>query len=270
MTIPNRNWQGDPLNIDYLVESGLLYELNRTVLHPVGVSLVVDETTNTLGLLDFRSNPEAAAYSATNVAANAKKYLTFMMEFGQGQEDRREEKLGKARQEPPKKMQTQTGKRTASKRFPPKYGSDGHLTAAQHLAFMTCERLAKKEKRHLPDKFWTQPFWKKTYARQVTAATNILNRLDPKDKGTGVKAVIRVLTSTEKGKSAYSFGAPFLWPLIEQMHKTVLVEHQAAAAASSPNPEDRAVLPLPPAPPTPKTPPARVVLGYHESLLDKL
>lgn len=71
----------------FLYESGLLFEINRTVLHPFGLALEVnvDNETGevTLGdLWDYRDDPEGMLYGEGQIRVGMEKYTKFMEEFG--------------------------------------------------------------------------------------------------------------------------------------------------------------------------------------------
>jgi hypothetical protein len=86
------DWSARKLDPDYLADSGLLFALNRTVLHLIGVGLAVEN--NQLVLKDYRAAPEKAVFDRNTLALAQQKLDNFMREFGDAQDDRRCEKLG--------------------------------------------------------------------------------------------------------------------------------------------------------------------------------
>jgi hypothetical protein len=84
----------------YLVENGLLFEINRKVLHPLGMELVVDvdyENRKWLRVdrLEYVENdPEGILYDEETLRANQKAYQRYLDEEGQGKLDARKGKLG--------------------------------------------------------------------------------------------------------------------------------------------------------------------------------
>jgi len=65
----------------FLADSGLLFELNRLVLHPLGLALVLqvdDDGVHTLsGLWDNRDDPEGICFAEETYAEGAEKFATF-------------------------------------------------------------------------------------------------------------------------------------------------------------------------------------------------
>ena len=91
-------WATRPLDFAYLVDSGLLFEINRTVLHLVGVALTARRGEGgevTLGLKDCRAEPEKLAFDPATLAACRAKLRAFMDDFGGAQDARRVRKLGR-------------------------------------------------------------------------------------------------------------------------------------------------------------------------------
>ena len=91
-------------------------------------------------------------------------------------------------------------------KFPSKYSNGKDVTAAQYLAELICERLAKKNKRDLHYRFWLNTEWEKEYKGQIAAANKLLSRFD-------IKHIIAAL-STYQGKKIYSLRAPHLVDMI--------------------------------------------------------
>lgn len=83
----------DIMNLDvrcpgrFLVDSGLLFEINRTVLHPQGFSLAValEDGVSTQGefyLTDYRQDPESVTFNGNALERGASKLERFMKESG--------------------------------------------------------------------------------------------------------------------------------------------------------------------------------------------
>jgi hypothetical protein len=91
------NWTKDELNHDYLIESGLLAEINRQVLHPLGIGLAIKQ--NQAGekswcFKDFREEPEKATIPVETLKVARGRFVKFMNEFGNLQMKKRSKKLG--------------------------------------------------------------------------------------------------------------------------------------------------------------------------------
>jgi len=91
------NWAKDKLSIEYLIDSGLLFEINRTILHLFGIALVVKSDEKGVKRFDFkdcRSEPETLLFDKNTIEAGALKLRRFLEEFGWSQDERRCRKLG--------------------------------------------------------------------------------------------------------------------------------------------------------------------------------
>jgi hypothetical protein len=113
---------------------------------------------------------------------------------------------------------------TDKSRYPSLGG--GFVTGAQYLAERMCERLARKNKKPLPPKFWNAPEWKRTFLLQLRHAHSLL-------KVYRVEAVVRAL-NTPDGKGAYSLGAGWLDAVIRAEQARVEAAERKAAAAPDP------------------------------------
>lgn len=86
-----RSAQTDPRRVEdpgrFLLDSGLLFEINRKILHPLGMALeavVEDDGLSRIGgLWDYRSDPEGILYDDTTFAEGRGKFDLFMASFGQ-------------------------------------------------------------------------------------------------------------------------------------------------------------------------------------------
>jgi len=79
-------------------EAGLLFEINRRVLHPLGLALEViaeeDGTMRMGGIWDHRDDPEGMLYSEGTLAGGAAKILAFMEAEGSARLEERKRRLG--------------------------------------------------------------------------------------------------------------------------------------------------------------------------------
>lgn len=89
-------------------------------------------------------------------------------------------------------------------------------TAAQYIAELLVTRRARKEKKHLPYKFWNLPEWKKKFKLEIIGITPLLRMYDE-------LAVIKALES-QKGKNIYSIRCPWLDELIEEEQKKLQIK----------------------------------------------
>ena len=70
----------------FLRDTGLLFEINRKILHPLGMALetqIADDGTETFGALwDCRDDPEGMIYNDECYASGLKKFKVYMKEQG--------------------------------------------------------------------------------------------------------------------------------------------------------------------------------------------
>lgn len=84
----------------FVLDTGLLFEINRKVLHPLGLALCVelDEDSNTKvvfgDIYDSRDDPEGFIFSPESFLDGKEKFDKYMEEFGQKALDSRLEMLG--------------------------------------------------------------------------------------------------------------------------------------------------------------------------------
>ena len=81
----------------FLLETGLLYEINRTILHPLGLALEVEidkDGSRVGGLWDFRDDPEGIIYGKKMLEAGEAKYMKYMKSVGVAKMKSREAALG--------------------------------------------------------------------------------------------------------------------------------------------------------------------------------
>lgn len=71
---------------NFLIDSGLLFEINRQILHPLGLALQVTIEDNgeasISGLMDCRSDPEGMAFEEETLAEGIRKLDAYMSEHG--------------------------------------------------------------------------------------------------------------------------------------------------------------------------------------------
>lgn len=97
MTKHAKSWAERPVDPEFLHQSGLLFEINRTVLHLIGVALVVvpgEGGRSRLAIKDSRCEPERLVFDAGTFDLAQTKLRTFMVEYGNKQLERRRSRLG--------------------------------------------------------------------------------------------------------------------------------------------------------------------------------
>lgn len=91
------DWASCPLDASYLVDSGLLFEINRLFLHPFGIGLTVkqnEQGKGVIGLKDSRPEPGDLVFGKEALEENRRKFVRFLRAYGSKQMSRRERKLG--------------------------------------------------------------------------------------------------------------------------------------------------------------------------------
>lgn len=94
-----RDWANDPLDMDYLVDSGLLFKINQTVTHLFGIGIGIktgEDGKKTFAFADSRKKPEDLVFSEGAFEMAESKYERFRDEFGGSQIVRRQQVLGSA------------------------------------------------------------------------------------------------------------------------------------------------------------------------------
>jgi hypothetical protein len=83
---------------EFLLDSGLLFEINRKVLHPFGLALEIivnDDNEVVFGnIWDYRTDPEGITYDDESYSVGNEKFKKFMEEFGANRLKSRERRLG--------------------------------------------------------------------------------------------------------------------------------------------------------------------------------
>jgi hypothetical protein len=98
-------WATRPVDIDFVIDSGLLFEINHTVLHPLGLAMTVkvDEQGNKRwAFKDCRVGPEQLVFDQATMEMGKEKLGRFLTEFGGEQMHKRRKKLGWACQPDPR------------------------------------------------------------------------------------------------------------------------------------------------------------------------
>lgn len=89
----------------FLVDNGLLFEINRTILHPLGLALeVISEEDGSMrieNLWDYRDDPEGMLYTPETFVDGKAKLDKFLDEFGGAKFRERQGVLGFLIQERP-------------------------------------------------------------------------------------------------------------------------------------------------------------------------
>lgn len=110
--------------------------------------------------------------------------------------------------------------------------TDRKVTAAQKMAEIMCENLARKEHSALPFKFWNTPKWEKHYKIQLFAANGLL-------KLYSAEAIFRGLRD-KRASNIYSLNAPFVIDELFQ-NEQKRIDREAVELANNPAPEEKVV-----------------------------
>lgn len=83
----------------FLVDNGLIFEINRKVLHPLGLSMIIDvDPKNRKNLsitaLEDTEDPEGFLYDSEAFEIGLEKYEKFLKKGGQSRIDERKSKYG--------------------------------------------------------------------------------------------------------------------------------------------------------------------------------
>lgn len=146
-------------------------------------------------------------------------------------------------------------KQSAACPFKSNFGG-GWVTPAQYLAESMCFRIARKDKRTLPLRFWKTEAWERPFLLQLRHANGLL-------KLYSAEAIIRALRTPE-GKKVYSLGAQWLDPVIRVEQEKV--DRQAAAREE----EARKPTPAPTSAEPRKAEPPRKSYSARPTHLDRL
>ena len=92
-------------------------------------------------------------------------------------------------------------------KYPSKYSNGKNVSGAQYITEIVCENKAKREKRDLHFRFWTEPYWEKFFRNQIASANILIKSYDPIDIAKALK--------TSSGQKIFSLRAPHLKKMIE-------------------------------------------------------
>lgn len=83
---------------EFLLEKGLIFEINRKVLHPLGLALEVIEDDDGKvaigGLWDCRDDPEGIIFTPDSWEEGKRKIDKYMEDYGNRALETRQEKVG--------------------------------------------------------------------------------------------------------------------------------------------------------------------------------
>lgn len=99
-----RDWNSDTIDVDYLMDSGLLFKINQTVMHLFGIGIGVKTDSvgeKSFAFIDSREQPEKLVFNEASFELGESKYQRFREEFGGNQITQRQHKLGCACQSYP-------------------------------------------------------------------------------------------------------------------------------------------------------------------------
>lgn len=89
-------WKDKAVDIDYILDSGLLFHLNHSVFHPIGIAMTIKvvDGKKQWGFKDCRNEPESLIFDTNSLELGKLKLSNFLRSFGDDQMARREKKLG--------------------------------------------------------------------------------------------------------------------------------------------------------------------------------
>lgn len=88
--------------IEFLLEKGLIFEINRRILHPLGLAIEVDldsEDELTIKVWDCRDDPEGLLFPPDSLKTGKEKIDKYMEDYGDAALKSRQELLGFLEQE---------------------------------------------------------------------------------------------------------------------------------------------------------------------------
>jgi hypothetical protein len=92
-------------------------------------------------------------------------------------------------------------------KYPSKYSNGKSVSGAQYITEIVCENKAKREKKDLHFRFWTEPYWEKFFRNQIASANILIKSYDPIDIAKALKTI--------NGQKIFSLRAPHLKKIIE-------------------------------------------------------
>ncbi len=90
------DWANDPVDASYLLDSGLLFEINRQFLHQLGLGLTVRDDGRggrVIGIKDERADPGSLVFGREALEEGRRKFVRFLRSYGSSQMAKRERKL---------------------------------------------------------------------------------------------------------------------------------------------------------------------------------
>jgi hypothetical protein len=120
-------------------------------------------------------------------------------------------------------------------RYESTHGATRKLTPAQKLAEMACERLAARENRSLPLRFWETRDWGAAFRKQLRFA-NALLKVYPEE------VIFRAFHDTP---NLWSLGAPFFHDDLKKIHQKYQADLRRADGSAPIPTEDTLVTPRP-------------------------
>lgn len=91
-------WADRPVDVDFLVDSGLLFQANHELFHPLGFALTVRRDASgakSFGFRDARAEPGTMVFDAEAAARGREKMARFLAQYGRAQLARRKRALGR-------------------------------------------------------------------------------------------------------------------------------------------------------------------------------
>ncbi len=91
------DFEKDPVDFDYIIGSGLLFQINREILHPLGIAMTVKVDSAGKKAWDFkdsRDDPSKSVYTKESLQMGWGKLKKFLEAFGAKQLKKRLKSLG--------------------------------------------------------------------------------------------------------------------------------------------------------------------------------
>lgn len=98
MALPHlKDWDARPVDIDFFIDSGLLFEINRQHLHPLGIAMTVRtdrDGKKSWAFKDARTSPGELTFSKDQLENGRRKFVRFLRAVGYKLMRKREKALG--------------------------------------------------------------------------------------------------------------------------------------------------------------------------------
>lgn len=94
-----KDWDRRPVDVDFFIDSGLLFELNRQYLHPLGIALAVrlaPDGTKSWAFKDARTSPGDLKFSPDQLENGRRKFVRFLRSHGSKVMRKREGAIGQS------------------------------------------------------------------------------------------------------------------------------------------------------------------------------